>query len=81
MIGLTSVHPQASATALNTSGWHSSISLVAKLWRDLFRDLLSSYRPELHYMRGPGPRWRERHGASTRERSIGFLTLSPGAGT
>jgi hypothetical protein len=22
-----------------------------------------SYRPEQHYMRGPGPRWREKHGA------------------
>jgi len=22
-----------------------------------------SYRPELHYMRGPGPRWREKHEA------------------
>jgi hypothetical protein len=22
------------------------------------------YRPELHYMRGPGPRWFERHGRS-----------------
>jgi hypothetical protein len=63
MTGLTSVHPQASAAALNTSGWRSSIFLAAKLWRDLFRDLLSSYRPELHYMRGPGPKWRERHGA------------------
>jgi len=20
------------------------------------------YRPELHYMRGPGPKWIERHG-------------------
>jgi hypothetical protein len=20
------------------------------------------YRPELHYMRGPGPKWHERHG-------------------
>jgi len=20
------------------------------------------YRPELHYMRGPGPKWYERHG-------------------
>ena len=20
------------------------------------------YRPELHYMRGPGPKWREQHG-------------------
>jgi transposase len=39
------------------------ITFVAKLWRDLFRELRSSYRPELHYMRGPGPRWREKHGA------------------
>jgi hypothetical protein len=22
------------------------------------------YRPELHYMRGPGPKWLERHGRS-----------------
>jgi len=23
--------------------------------------LFDSYRPELHYMRGPGPKWREKH--------------------
>jgi hypothetical protein len=22
------------------------------------------YRPEKHYMRGPGPKWREKHGAA-----------------
>jgi hypothetical protein len=26
-----------------------------------------SYRPELHYMRGPGPRWREKHGPHGRQ--------------
>jgi hypothetical protein len=25
--------------------------------------LLKSYRPERHYMRGPGPQWRAKHGA------------------
>jgi hypothetical protein len=25
--------------------------------------LFDGYRPELHYMRGPGPRWREKHDA------------------
>ena len=25
------------------------------------RELTDAYRPELHYMRGPGPKWRERH--------------------
>jgi hypothetical protein len=24
--------------------------------------IFDSYRPELHYMRGPGPKWREKHG-------------------
>jgi hypothetical protein len=23
--------------------------------------VFNSYRPEKHYMRGPGPKWRERH--------------------
>jgi len=24
--------------------------------------IFDSYHPELHYMRGPGPKWREKHG-------------------
>ena len=31
-------------------------------------DVFDSYRPELHYMRGPGPRWREKHGITARDR-------------
>jgi hypothetical protein len=27
----------------------------------LFRSMVSPYRPELHYMRGPGPAWRAKH--------------------
>jgi hypothetical protein len=34
---------------------------LSKLWRSLWRECLDHYRPELHYMRGPGPRWREKH--------------------
>jgi hypothetical protein len=30
-------------------------------WRGLTRGLFDPYRPELHYMRGPGPKWREKH--------------------
>jgi len=25
-------------------------------------NMLHPYRPELHYMRGPGPKWLEKHG-------------------
>jgi hypothetical protein len=28
--------------------------------RELVRELTDSYRPELHYMRGPGPKCREK---------------------
>lgn len=27
----------------------------------LFRSMIDPYRPELHYMRGPGPKWRAKH--------------------
>jgi hypothetical protein len=29
-----------------------------------FRSLFDPYRPELHYMRGPGPKWRAKHAAA-----------------
>jgi len=35
---------------------------VAGVWRKLMKELLDPYRPELHYMRGPGPKWRAKHG-------------------
>jgi hypothetical protein len=28
---------------------------------DLARSLFDPYRPELHYMRGPGPKWHAKH--------------------
>lgn len=30
-------------------------------WQALTKVLFDDYRPELHYMRGPGPKWREKH--------------------
>jgi hypothetical protein len=32
---------------------------LASYWRTVLAD--QEYRPELHYMRGPGPKWREAH--------------------
>jgi len=37
-------------------------NVFAGLWRELTRDVVRPYRPELHYMRGPGPAWRAKHG-------------------
>jgi hypothetical protein len=33
---------------------------VTDVWCTMLADPWS-YRPELHYMRGPGPKWREKH--------------------
>jgi hypothetical protein len=37
------------------------VGLAQEVWRDLTRYWLDSYHPELHYMRGPGPKWRQKH--------------------
>jgi len=34
--------------------------------RGILNSLMDRYRPELHYMRGPGPKWIARHGGSSR---------------
>ncbi|MEA2985926.1 MAG: hypothetical protein QOD94_2180 [Alphaproteobacteria bacterium] len=35
--------------------------VTPKRWLRLRADFFDPYRPELHYMRGPGPKWREKH--------------------
>ena len=38
--------------------------LGTTLWstcRSILTDLFHPYRPERHYMRGPGPKWREKN--------------------
>ena len=36
-------------------------SPLARFWAGLRKDLFDPYRPERHYMRGPGPKWHEKH--------------------
>jgi hypothetical protein len=40
------------------------LTAVQRHWRRLAGYLSDQYRPELHYMRGPGPKWREKHAIS-----------------
>lgn len=39
----------------------SALAGLAGLFRTLAGGLGDHYRPELHYMRGPGPKWRAKH--------------------
>ena len=45
--------------AMFVSAWHGA--------RDYFTD---SYRPELYYMRGPGPKWQAKNGRLAREADL-----------
>ncbi len=38
-----------------------SASDFASVVHNLIMDVRDSYRPELHYMRGRGPKWRAKH--------------------
>jgi hypothetical protein len=35
---------------------------LAAFWHEVTRDAVRPYRPEQHYMRGPGPAWHAKHG-------------------
>jgi len=39
----------------------SFVGVLAASFRTIKKDFRDPYRPELHYMRGPGPKWREKH--------------------
>jgi hypothetical protein len=49
-------------SVMTTANKSQQVTLaVMSLYRALRRDLLNRYRPELHYMRGPGPKWCAKH--------------------
>ena len=39
---------------------------LTKAWREVVRELTDPYRPELHYMRGPGRNARQSRGGSNK---------------
>jgi hypothetical protein len=41
--------------------WHNFTRVMRELQRS-FGEGGAAYRPDLHYMRGPGPKWRAKYG-------------------
>jgi hypothetical protein len=37
------------------------LNTIVARWLELLGSVCNPYRPELHYMRGPGPKWRAKH--------------------
>jgi hypothetical protein len=41
--------------------WRDFVRVLREAWR-LSEPEGGAYRPDLHYMRGPGPKWRAKYG-------------------
>lgn len=51
---------------------------IGELLHSLARALFDPYRPELHYMRGPGPKWHAKHDRPNQsEAGVAALPLAP----
>ena len=58
----TMISPPLSAPAIGRNGQAVSTGFRA-FWRQFVAKAFDPYRPEQHYMRGPGPAWRAKYGA------------------
>ncbi len=57
----TMVSTSLSSPAAGRAG-QSGLPGFKAFWRNFFATAFHPYRPELHYMRGPGPAWRAKYG-------------------
>ncbi len=48
------------AMGVRRAGMFSTLLSALRVWR-VGTAVFDPYRPELYYMRGPGPKWREKH--------------------
>lgn len=49
------------ATQASSTRLRRRMNVVMTSWSKLIRSTRDNYRPELHYMRGPGPKWHAKH--------------------
>jgi len=66
MATITSHSPSPAAIR---DGYSSALASLKSFWREFFVRAVRPYRPELHYMRGPGPAWRAKYGEAAFRRN------------
>lgn len=52
---------------------------MVDLWHTVTSDLFNTYHPERHYMRGPGPKWREKHAHVSHTGDVSFGSMTQAA--
>jgi len=60
MTTLTSI--SLSSSAVKRGEPSGLVAGIKNFWREFFTQAFNPYRPELHYMRGPGPAWHAKYG-------------------
>ena len=58
---MKSLRPFPSNFTDETLNPRTYLQYASQIWAQIRRPLHDSYRPERHYMRGPGPKYRARH--------------------
>jgi hypothetical protein len=61
----TIVSPPASSSAESQARQPGLIGEIREFWGQFIVAAFHPYRPEQHYMRGPGPAWRAKHVSSS----------------
>jgi hypothetical protein len=49
------------STSAHSHGFAKPFAEFRAFWHQFLARVFNPYRPELHYMRGPGPAWRAKH--------------------
>jgi len=57
--------------------WREFVKALREVWR-MSSGGVGSYRPDLHYMRGPGPKWHAKYGNPPERDSPGIAPDEPG---
>jgi hypothetical protein len=60
---MTTISTALSSSAVKHGQSSGLVAEIKSFWREFFARAFNPYRPELHYMRGPGPAWHAKYGA------------------
>ena len=64
--GAYETHVRAHRAQSSSTPLCQRLNVIMTRWRGLIQIARNPYRPELHYMRGPGPKWYAKHPKTAR---------------
>ena len=66
---MTTITSETLSSATGSRDGSSLFAEIRAFWRQFLARASNPYRPELHYMRGPGPAWHAKHVGSSHPHS------------